>query len=611
MRDKLKKQIASLPPTPGVYVLFAAGKNALWAGAAENRARDVAQFFSADDVALAAEIRSMTIAIKTIATRETDLLRGLRAAIFAYRPAYNLALFNETSGYPVLKLTREKFPRLLVSRHADFANEVETFGAFLPETGVRRRLDFIQRAFRLRTCQIEIDGNLSAPCAEFYFKRCAAPCVKNLCDANEYARRVNDARLLLQDDHESLQARIAARIATAAEALEFERAASLRDLSAQIEAMRNDELWQLNLDDATETFAWDASQVNSPRVHLVTTRGRKTLGAQTFRVPPEWALSAADKAFVFGQILLQHYALYTPRVVRVTQDFQQRRFLQRLLTQRAGRKVAIELIPEPVLNMTANVALRHAQIEWQTERETAAVAQRNAPHDIRRDFKLKASPARMVAFDVAHISGRDTVAATAVWAAGELRQHEYQFWLTEHLGEPDAMQFALEQFLRQLQTSNNIAPDLILVDGGKTQLQRARRALENSAVEIPVVAAVKPPQQHKYIARFLRLPDAKEVVFNPQSSGHWLLQLLRDEAHNHANAVHRARRELSLLTGKLEVAPLLVPTRLDEAGGNAADLQPLAAFTHDGKLVAKRRAAKRERSTNPFAAVRRGYSQTD
>ena len=182
--------------------------------------------------------------------------------------------------YPFLKITRERFPRLLVTRKVE-ADGAEYFGAFLPETGVRFFINFLDKLFKTRSCTIEIDGDFIVPCPQFYARRCVAPCVRNLCSEKQYAETVEFLRLFLRRENAELKKKLLEKIEYFAEILDFETATEWRDKLNAIEDFWQKNEWILWLDDSTDS--WRIERKNGEVfVYLVTMRGRKNLGRTVF-----------------------------------------------------------------------------------------------------------------------------------------------------------------------------------------------------------------------------------------------------------------------------------------------------------------------------------------
>ncbi|HEX8637172.1 MAG TPA: hypothetical protein VF692_03840, partial [Pyrinomonadaceae bacterium] len=211
--------------------------------------------------------------------------------------------------YPHLKLTNEKFPRLLVTRKIE-NDGAEYFGAFLPETGVRFLIDFLNKTFRLRACEIEIDGQFDVPCTQFYRQRCVAPCVASLCDEQTYNETVELVRLFLRRDRTELEKLFLREIENYAEELNYEKAGDRRDRWHSTEKILTEKKWNLWLDDAVDTFEVEETDEKF-LVFLVTMRGRKALGKRVFTLRKIGAIEE-----VLPAILPQFYRFHAPKEIR-------------------------------------------------------------------------------------------------------------------------------------------------------------------------------------------------------------------------------------------------------------------------------------------------------
>lgn len=527
--------------------------------------------------------------------------------------------------YPHFKLTAEQFPRLLVTRRiAD--DGAEYFGAFLPETGVRFLIDFLNKTFRLRTCEIDIDGSFDVPCTQFYRKRCVAPCVANLCDAAEYAERVESVKLFLRHNAVELEKKYLEKIEAAAESYAFERAAHLRDEWLSIAKIFAAKDWNFWLSDATDTFEIAESE-NEFFVYLVTMRGRKTLGRRAFVFEKSGA-----KDEILSAILLQFYRFHAPKEIRVYEDFPDRFLIADELSKRLNRKIKIVVANENQPKILTNRAIDRTKYEHEFRRIRREKSVGEIASEIEKIFGLSKKPGRIESFDVAHISGRDFVAAQAVWAKGKFLGKDYKFWFSDEESELETLRKFIEfRFSRDSKTF----PDLVLIDGGGSHLQTALKGLENLLQrKFAVISAVKPPRQHSEISYFL-MQDGTRINFDGESAAHRVLQTLRDEAHNLSNEIHRQRREMSHFyelaaalpsldeserrailknAGSLKnildsneddwqksfspeknlrirrdlhdyrrgdfikVEPLIVPLRYDDENGDAQDLRPLSNY---------------------------------
>jgi excinuclease ABC subunit C len=440
--------------------------------------------------------------------------------------------------YPHFKLTRERFPRLLATRKI-FDDGAEYFGAFLPETGVRFLIDFLNKTFRLRTCEIEIDGQFDVPCTQFYRQRCLAPCVENLCDETEYAARVELVRLFLLREISALEKIYLQKIQFHAGNFEFERAAELRDEWQTLEKIFGAKDWNFWLADAVDTFEIVETEAEF-FVYLVTMRGRKTLGKRTFVFE-----KTGRREEILPAVLPEFYRFHAPREIRVSEDFAERSAVAELLSRKFSRQIKITVIRENAPKVMTSRALERTKYEHELRQLRREKPFDEIASDLKTIFKLRKNPARLEGFDVAHISGSDFAAARSVWKNGKFLGKEYAFRFSDEGSELETLRRFIEFRFAQAAIDFPNFPDLILIDGGKAHLKAALQALANLPDrKFTVVSAVKPPRRHGEISHFLT-ENGDEIDFDGANAAHRVLQTLRDEAHDLSNEIHRQRREMS------------------------------------------------------------------
>ncbi len=475
-------------------------------------------------------------------------------------------IFDLGAGrYPHMKITVEQFPRALATRRIE-DDEAEYFGAFLSKTAVRILIDFLNKTFRLRTCDIPIDGSFPVPCTQFYRRRCVAPCVDSLCSRDRYLDLVESARLFLANDRDAFRSLLNTHIRELAEDLDFENAATFRDILTAVERFWKQSRWQVWLNDAVDTYAIDDTP-DGWNIYLVTHRGRSVLGRKVFAVDRNEA-EAVDVAL--AEIIENFYFFHLPREIRVARDFAGRKNVADKLAARFGRKATIRVTaPQVAINAARGLILSHAEQEIDEMKRIATPEWISG--ELERIFELGAPPERIEAFDVAHISGTGFVSAAAVWRSGTFLSAEYNFLVSAEKSELATLVEGVRVRLTEVERPK---PDLILLDGGRPQLNAVMKLVE--ILELPpVVAAVKPKGKHSSVSAFLTPETA--VNFDPLSHAHSMLQLLRDEAHDLANRVHRDYREMMPFYELAGVEkPLVVPIRFHAENGGAEDLIPIA-----------------------------------
>ncbi len=485
-------------------------------------------------------------------------------------PVYD-ALELGAGRYPHLKLTHERFPRLLATRRVE-DDDAEYYGAFLPRTGVRILIDILEKAFRLRSCELDIDGSFEMPCTQYYRRRCVAPCVAKLCSTDEYAELVELTRLVLSDQRAAFKKRLNARIEALSDELEFEKAARFRDILLDVERFWSDQRWSVWLGDAVDTYAVEDTPAGLS-IYLVTHRDRRILGRKVFKLDRE-DFDSFDEAF--ANILRSFYLFHMPREIRVSRDFHGRRDVAIELSERHGRAAKIILVNPATAGINAFRGIRLGREETELDKAKPLATPEIIGSQLRRAFALKTLPRRIEAFDVAHISGTGFVAASAVWVDGKFRPDQYLIVIPQEGPKKSELSTLADAVIARLANPALPDPDLILLDGGKGQISAVRREIEEcDPRDIPLIGAVKPREKHSSVSHFLT-ESGEKVAFDAQSPSHSLFQLLRDEAHDLANRMHRDYREMKPF---YEAAgydePLIVPIRRYAQNGGAEDLIPI------------------------------------
>ncbi|MEK7855498.1 MAG: UvrB/UvrC motif-containing protein, partial [Acidobacteriota bacterium] len=303
--------------------------------------------------------------------------------------------------YPHIKLTAEKFPRLLSTRIVDDTDRAEYFGPFLTRSAARILIDFLNTAFRLRSCTIPIDGTFNVPCTQYYAKRCVAPCVESLCGYDEYLELVDLAKSFLHNDRERFEARAYGLITRSSENLDFERAAFLRDTLENVRSFWSAKRSDVWIDDAVDTYLVerDAGVI---KVFIVTTRRARMLGSRVFVFP---ASDHIDTGEVLAEVIYQFYRVHLPREIRVAFDFERRHEIAHLLADRLGRPVRTVVRGEKPEKVTAMLALARTKLDVELEKIKPVISLPALKRELKSRFGLRKTPARIEAFDAAHISG--------------------------------------------------------------------------------------------------------------------------------------------------------------------------------------------------------------
>ncbi|MEO8041562.1 MAG: hypothetical protein ABI646_03030 [Acidobacteriota bacterium] len=484
--------------------------------------------------------------------------------------------------YPHIKLTREKFPRALATRILKDAGD-EYFGAFLNRTSVRILIDFLNRTFRLRSCTIAIDGTFPVPCTQYYAKRCVAPCVSSLCAPRQYSEIVDLVRLFLRNDRELFLAAIAKKIERAAADLEFETAAYFRDMLESVERYWSNASWRVWLDDSVDTFELQEDD-RGVSVILISQRRRRALGEMVFNFSPSRDIPATQ---ALADVITQIYQFHLPREIRVSHDFDGRTQLAKKLGSRFGKAIKIIVATSSVRRVTTDRALDRTRERLFLQALASKPDADEIKRDLARIFQLDAKPSRIEAFDAAHISATGFAAGVAVWKDGKDLPDDYEHWLSDRDSELETLRaFIAERVSRT-------KPDLIVIDGGRSQLNAGIDAVREIIRPPRIIAAVKPKGKHMSVSHFLT-DDGRRIEHDSTGSAFQLLQRLRDEAHDLANATHRLGRDMMHFYEPAAILPSLNERQRQELMREVGSIRAIVDLDEEfflkrfGKSKAKR-----------------------
>jgi excinuclease ABC subunit C len=543
--------IAGLPHLPGVYRMLNAGGEVLYVGKALDLRKRVASYFqkTLGQAPRTAVMVSHVARVETTVTRsEGEALLLENNLIKALNPRYNI-LFRDDKSYPYLVVTGHEYPRLGFHRGPlDGANRY--YGPFPGAGAVRESIQLMQKVFRIRTCEDTVFTNRSRPCLLHQIRRCTAPCVR-LVSAEAYAEDVRSAELFLSGKEDEVVERLAARMQTASERLDYEEAALARD---QITALRRVREKQFVSDESGR----DADVVACARVsgvtcvNLVMIRGGHHLGDKNF-FPRNAEDSSEDE--VLEAFLAQHYLQHgIPRQIVVGARFDSAP-LEEALAVQAGRKVQINTNATGARRAWLEMAQKNARIgaeqavSLQSTQETRLAA-------LQRALELGETLQRIECFDVSHTMGEATVASCVVYDKSAMQKNEYRRFNIRTVEPGDdygAMREVLTRRYRKLVAGEGKLPDLVLIDGGKGQLGIAIEVFnELGLADLPVVAVAKGEERKPGLEQLLIPRRAEPLLLGPDHPALHLVQTVRDEAHRFAIAGHRARRAKTRNTSPLE-----------------------------------------------------------
>ena len=552
--------VRTLPGDPGVYRLLDRFGRVLYVGKARNLKKRVASYFRPGEQlapktrALMSHMRSVDV---TVTHTETEALLLENNLIKEHRPRYNIVLRDDKS-YPYIHVTTDdRFPRLEFHRGAR-SGPGRYFGPFASAGATRGTLNQLQKLFRVRQCEDSFYRNRSRPCLQYQIKRCTAPCV-GLVDEVAYGDDVRHAIMFLEGKSEEMIGELVRRMESASHALEFERAARYRD---QISDLRRVQARQYvsgakgNVD-VVAARAREGIAV----VELFVIRNGQSLGSRTLR--PVHGADASESE-VLRAFLPQYYLTRAgrerpvPDEILLSKDIGGRDVLERALREQTGRRVSVRCNVRGERARWIAMGVDNAELALQQQIASRA-SLRGQFEALQELLGLEEIPARIECFDVSHTGGESTVASCVVFEHDGPKKSDYRrFNISGPVAGDDygSMRSALERRYTRLRREDAVLPDLLLVDGGRGQLQQALDVLGELQIADVAAVGIAKGTTRKPGFEQLFLPHRKQpLVVPPDSPALHLVQRVRDEAHRFAVAGHRSRRARTRRVSVLEQIP--------------------------------------------------------
>ncbi|HMM29669.1 MAG TPA: excinuclease ABC subunit UvrC [Aggregatilineaceae bacterium] len=578
----IQEILDNLPSGPGVYQMIDPAGKIIYVGKAKNLRSRVRSYFQPSNMdSKVLRIRHDAADIQFILTG--DELKALiteAELIRVHKPRYNI-LLKDDKRYPYIRVTTgDAFPTVEMTRRLDRHDGHRYFGPFTSAGGVRETLDVLRRAFPYLTCDREITGNDTRACLYYDIKLCGAPCI-GAQTKEEYWENINGLMRVLSGHADSVLSDLRAQMEEASEALDFERAALLRDriqVVAQISA-RQRLVADIDADQDVIAFAQEGSDAV---VQMFLIRNGRLVGSEYFALE-----GAEDEAAgeIVSTFLTQFYqdATDIPREVIVPEHIDEARIIEQWLRdRRGGRKVKLT-VPQrgnkrELVQLAAQTAVEKLGIlrsQWASD----TVKQETALRELQQALGLPNPPNRIECYDISTTQGTAIVASRVVFVQGVPRKSEYRRFNIQtvaHEGSDDyqSMREALTRRFRRYHDAQEqptvsapgkkdqaetwrLLPDLLIVDGGKGQLNVAVEVLQAAGLfgRVPVCGLAKQFEE-------IYLPGREKPVILPRrSEGMFLVQRVRDEAHRFAITSHRARRRRTGLASQLESVPGIGPAR--------------------------------------------------
>ena len=564
----IRNVLKTLPLKPGVYRMHDARGDVLYVGKARALKNRVGNYVQIDRMPnrlrrMVALTRSMTI-VTTNSEAEALLLEA--QLIKLYRPAYNVLLRDDKSFPFILLRADHKFPRIQKHRGAR-RHKGQYYGPFASAGSVNQTLNALEKLFLLRSCSDSFFNNRDRPCLLYQIKRCSAPCVGRI-DDSAYESLVADAKSFLDGKSSVVQAKLAQEMEAAAEALDFERAAMVRDRLKALTFIQGSQAINAQGVGDADIFAL-AHRNGVMGIQAFFIRGGQNWGHRSF-FPAHVAEISEDE--VFTSFLAQFYEDVPPaKCIFLDRQLTEADLLAQALSERAERKIVISVPQRGDRVRLVKQATRNAE-EALDRKLAESTTQGKLLQEVADLFELPEPPRRIEVYDNSHIQGTNALGAMIVAGPEGFIKGQYRKFNIKNPDTAPGDDFAMmrevmaRRFGRLMaddaeQERDENWPDLVLIDGGKGQMSSVMQIVRKLGVEdVAFIGVSKGPDRHAGRETF-HFPDGREFTLPVNAPVMFYLQRLRDEAHRFAIGAHRAKRSKAITVSPLDEVPGIGPSR--------------------------------------------------
>jgi excinuclease ABC subunit C len=561
----LQEKIRTIPASPGVYLYKNAAGEVIYVGKAKSLRHRVSSYFHEGRVADAKTGTLLREAVDVdyiVVANNKEALALENHLIKQKKPRFNI-LLRDDKTYPYVKLTLgERYPRVYVTRRLKKDGSVY-YGPYFPANLAYRIVDLIHRSFLVPSCNVDLNRAHPRPCLQYYIGRCLGPCVAGLTTPGIYQEAVRDVKWFLDGRQGELTKSLRERMAKAAEAEEFERAAKYRDLISTVEQLQEKQRIAAVEGDDADVFGYHYEN-GMLAVNLFHMRGGRVLDRREFfwEDLPELEESGVDgsgqtasrgfdPSYFFSQLLTQLYIgqPYVPRNIYLPVDFEDREMLEEALSEQIagetarGTRVRI-FVPQrgdkrSLIDLASNNAKQLYDQRFRVMKPNAKTIQ----EALQDALALPELPKRIECFDISHIQGAETVASMVVWEEGKMKKSDYRKFIirtVEGVDDFASMREVVSRRYKRIQEEKKTMPSLILIDGGLGQLHAAAEGLASLEIINQPLASIAKREEIIYVCG----QEDDPIALDHHNPVLHLVQLIRDEAHRFAVTFHRKRRQI-------------------------------------------------------------------
>ena len=600
MRASVINKAEEIPPQPGVYLFKDSGGRVIYVGKAKNlkaRLRSYMQDSAGLDTK-SARMRKAAADLETILVdNEKEALALENNLIKRHQPRYNV-LLRDDKTYPYIKLTLyERFPRVYVTRRLKKDGSLY-FGPYFPARLAYRILDLVHRRFLVPSCKVDLTRYHPRPCLEYHIKRCQGPCVESLTTPERYAEAVRDVRLLLEGRQGDLIQSLRERMQAASMDHRFEQAARYRDLASTLEQLQQRQKLAASSGYDIDIFGFH-QEGPLAAVDLFHMRGGRVVDRREFF----WEdLETFHPREFFTSLIKQCYLdqQYIPQAIHVPVEFDDRKILQELLSDRRGGKMEIIAPQRGKKRALLELVARNAKHSFDRRFRVRKPTFREITDALGEALDLERPPRRIECFDVSHLQGSDIVASMVVWENGRMKKSDYRKFIVKTVPRNDdfaSIREVVGRRYRRVQNQRRALPDLILIDGGVGQLHAAAEALEQLQIINQPLASIAKREETIYVFG----KENEPFGLDRHSPLLHLIQQIRNETHRFAVTFHRHRRTARELTTELLAVPGVGEKTARKLLGHFGSVESMRSLTLDEL----RRVLPRHQAVNLHAHLKK------
>jgi excinuclease ABC subunit C len=552
MKATLEEKLGRLPDRPGVYLYRDAKAQVIYVGKAASLRSRVRSYFQESrphDAKTDSMVRQIADLEYIVTDNELEALMLEANLVRKHRPRYNIIL-RDDKHYPFLKLTtNEEFPRLLVARRVQ-SDGATYYGPFYPATAMRETLRLTRQLFPLRTCAIAIDGRLERPCIQYAIHRCNAPCTG--WETREgYAGTVRDVQRFLEGKNEDLLGRLTEEMERAAGEEKFERAGVLRD---QIQSLKKvlERQKIISTEDVDQDVVGVVRQGADACVELFFVRKGRLVGQEAFFFDKVAGWTDGEILSAFVRQFYAKAVVPAPELL-LSDDIPDAELVGEWLSSLGGRRVQLVAPQRGSRREFVAMAEANAAIALQNHLLSRDDRQQYVLEELQRALNLPGPPNRVEGYDISNIQGTEQVGSMVVWENGDMKKDDYKrFRIRTVAGADDfaSLREVLSRRFGRALEQGTALPDLVLIDGGRGQLNVGLSVLQELGLDWIPVASLAKQQEEVYVGESLQ-----PLALDPTSPALHTLQRIRDEAHRFAITYHKKLRSRRTIQSVLDAIP--------------------------------------------------------